>query len=207
MSIKSVIWSIEPLSAPTVIRNCSKCGCQTEFVSSKKFRINAQQRNLDVWLIYQCTNCQTTWNMELFSRVKPSQISKQLYENLLSNDPATAFQYAFDRQILEQNKASLNFETVKYNVNGDTNWIQAENEVLLEIKSRYSLNLRLDKILSSHLSLSRNDITQLFQREIITNLNGGKKEKAKISDCVKLLVHVNELRLYMRDKAKKIQHE
>jgi hypothetical protein len=145
--------------------------------------------------------------MELFSRVKPSQISKQLYENLLSNDPATAFQYAFDRQILEQNKASLNFETVKYNVNGVTNWIQAENEVLLEIKSRYSLNLRLDKILSSHLSLSRNDITQLFQREIITNLNGGKKEKAKISDCVKLLVHVNELRLYMRDKAKKIQHE
>ncbi len=38
-----------------VARNCPKCGRKTHYITTKKFRINANGNKLDVWLIYSFT--------------------------------------------------------------------------------------------------------------------------------------------------------
>jgi hypothetical protein len=207
MSIKTVLWNIVPLSAPTVVKNCSKCGGQAEFACSGNFRINAQQRNLDVWLIYQCKHCQTTWNMELYSRVKPNQLPPDLYDHFLHNDSATAMKYAFDRQVLDRNKATANYEAVEYVIQGKTEWDRTDDEIMLVINSAYAIPLRADKILCEQLHLSRKDITKLFQSGTIVNLSNDKNEKAKINGSLKLKLDCKEIQLYREEKEQSLQNQ
>jgi hypothetical protein len=74
--IKITRWKIIPDHPPKIMRNCPKCGGQCEFESSGNFRINANSKTIDVWLIYQCINCNTTWNMEIFSRINRKQFRR-----------------------------------------------------------------------------------------------------------------------------------
>jgi len=80
--------------APSRPRHCSKCKKTSRFVCSGKFRVNANGKHLDVWLIYRCERCNTTWNQEIFARVKPSRIDKELYQAFLNNDYELAMRYA-----------------------------------------------------------------------------------------------------------------
>lgn len=48
--------------------------------------MNAQKRNLDVWLIYRCAACDSTYNLTILSRTKPERIDKELFRKFLEND-------------------------------------------------------------------------------------------------------------------------
>ena len=40
-----------------IIRRCGGCGKKMVFECAGKFRVNANGRRLDVWLIYRCQRC------------------------------------------------------------------------------------------------------------------------------------------------------
>ncbi|MCD8268591.1 MAG: DUF1062 domain-containing protein [Parabacteroides sp.] len=41
--------------------------------------MNSQKRNLDVWLIYRCLECDSTYNLTILSRTKPKLIKKTCF--------------------------------------------------------------------------------------------------------------------------------
>lgn len=92
---------------PAVLRRCSKCGKKTEFKNSGKFRVNANGRMLDVWLIYRCGVCNTSWNMTIYERVSPDALVPEEYEGFLNNDVRLAEEYGKNRDIFARNKAEL----------------------------------------------------------------------------------------------------
>lgn len=69
--MKKITWEVEYISRLPVIRYCKKCGKKTEYICSGLFRVNAQHKYLDIWLIYKCSNCDSTWNSTIYSRVNP----------------------------------------------------------------------------------------------------------------------------------------
>lgn len=91
--------------APAAVRYCKRCGVKTEFYSSGLFRMNAHQKNLDVWLIYKCSKCGTTWNMTVFTRVNPRSLSPELLEGFQNNDAEIALRYARDSALIKRNGA------------------------------------------------------------------------------------------------------
>lgn len=105
-------WIVTPINSPTILRNCTNCGNGSSFICSNNFRINANGKNIDVWLIYKCKECDSTLNITIMSRVKPSQIEKPLYESFEKNDHEIAMKYAFDLQILGNNKAIVSYDNI-----------------------------------------------------------------------------------------------
>jgi len=97
-------WELIPENLPMVKRSCPKCNEKTNYINSEKFRINANKNIIDVWLIYKCEKCKSTWNMTIYERVKPCNISKTEYDKFLSNDRELAREYAFDSSIYSKNK-------------------------------------------------------------------------------------------------------
>jgi len=89
-------WRLIPLETPCIVRRCAHCNAPRRFASTGKFRLNAQQRRLDVWLLYRCVACEATWKHPVFERCAPEDIGDDLYARLLRNDPETARTYAFD---------------------------------------------------------------------------------------------------------------
>ena len=68
------VWRIIPAATPRVIRRCAHCNEPRAFACTEKFRVNAQQRRIDVWLLYRCTACDTTWKHALLERCAPEEI-------------------------------------------------------------------------------------------------------------------------------------
>lgn len=185
-------WIVKPLNMPAVIRNCSKCGDHSKFVCSGNFRVNANGKNLDVWLIYKCEKCETTWNMEILSRVKPEQIEKTLYAAFLKNDRDTAMHYAFDPETLRRNKAVVEYGNVTYCVEK----IRVPGGCALEIFAPYDFGLRLDKLLSEELGLSRTKVKKLLEIGDISASGAELSSKTKVKETIRikeLNIHENQI--------------
>ncbi len=176
-------WVIKPQTSPIIIRNCSKCGPGSKFVCGGNFRINANGKNIDVWLIYKCNNCSTTWNMEIVSRVKPQQIGPSLYQSFAKNDFEVAMQYAFNQNVMNRNKAVVSYEDVSYLVEKSS---LDDPNYALEIVSQYDFGLRLDKLLGDELGLSRTKIKELFEKGRIISDEMKLTTKSKIKDSIKI---------------------
>lgn len=187
--INTYIWQVVPTGQPTVIRNCPKCGGHSEYECSQNFRVNANQSNIDVWLIYQCKKCKSTWNMEILSRVNNKTIDNELYIKFLSNNKELATYYSFDLATHSKNKSIPNYDTVSYDIIGNS--ISSLEECFqLEIACKYSLDIRLDKILSQKLCISREQIKKMCNTGRIT----GKeiKDITKIKLKNKMLLYFNQ---------------
>ena len=88
------IWEIKVKNTPTLKRKCNHCN-SNRFYCSNKFRMNAQKRNIDVWLIYRCVECDSTYNLTILSRTKPELIKKDLFSKFSENDEKLSWEYAF----------------------------------------------------------------------------------------------------------------
>ena len=90
-----------------VYHRCGGCGKKQEFVNSGKFRVNANGKSVDVWLIYRCKKCKHSWNLTIYERTKPGKIPAELFEAFLENDHDTAMAYGRDIDFLKRNNAEL----------------------------------------------------------------------------------------------------
>ena len=153
-------WTVVPINAPLVVRNCNKCGTKKEFYCSEKFRMNGRHTKIDIWLIYKCTKCDTTWKLTIKKGIKPHDISAEMFYLFTINDKDLAWRYAFDRSLLKQNGCDVVYEKVEYRVDGfDT--VDLTNPLYLQIKSIYLFELKLASLLARMLGLSTSKLKKL----------------------------------------------
>ncbi|MDF2589802.1 MAG: hypothetical protein K0S41_3643 [Anaerocolumna sp.] len=184
-NFKKQTWSINTKGTPTIIKNCSKCGKQCEFINSGNFRVNANHKMLDVWLIYQCKKCNTTWNMEILSRTNAKSIDETSYKMFLENNKDLAEKYAFDINTLSKNKAVVDFSSVSYQIQEDiTNSILAEEGLEVTIQCKFQIDVRLDKIISEKLNISREEVKKMCQNGLILSDSNNNIGKVKVKDGI-----------------------
>ena len=154
--MQSLCVFIRALETPRVTRPCSGCSRLSTFVCSERFRVNAQQKSLDVWLIYRCEECKTTWNLTVHSRVNPRQLPSEDLNAYMANNQGMAWKVAFDRVLIERAGGHINL-----NVPVELEKSPATGEDLLLIRSPYPVGIRLDRVLSQLLSLSRSSVQKM----------------------------------------------
>lgn len=191
--LKNIKWEIVPLTIPIVKRNCPKCGNNASFKNSQKFRVNANKKNLDIWLIYQCEKCKSTWNMAIYERINPMDIDATQYELFLNNDLELAKKYGFDRAIHNKNKVKLECENIDYEILGEDIKIfesdfNEKNKIIIEITCKYPLGLRVDKVLSKKLGVSREKVKKLYNDSIICGMDQKDLLKEKIKDKIRIYI-------------------
>ncbi len=84
-----------------ILHQCGRCRKKQPFVSTGKFRVNANKNKLDIWLIYQCRKCRHTLNVPIYERVPVQKLPRELYEAFLDNDRELAETYSSDRGFLK----------------------------------------------------------------------------------------------------------
>lgn len=162
-------WTITGEALPTVRRRCPKCGQKTEFINSGKFRVNGNGRLLDIWLIYRCHQCKSTWNMTIYERISPEDIRREEYEGYLNNSPVLARVCGTSRELFAKNGAEVSEASGGYSVEtSETGTVCArggETEIAINITS--SIRLRADALFAQQLKLTRNQVKKLFDQKWI----------------------------------------
>jgi hypothetical protein len=100
--------------------------------------------------------------MDILSRINSGAIEKELYLKFLKNDLELARQYAFDIAVHTNNRSTLSYENINYDILGNKVPIISQDECFqIELLCEYPLDIRLDKILSRQLGISREQIKKL----------------------------------------------
>ena len=169
-------WELVPESLPSVRRSCPKCNEKTKYISSEKFRVNANKNSIDIWLIYKCEKWKVTWNMTIYKRIWPCDISNDEFDKFLSNDRELAREYAFNIGIYSKNKAEVILDHINYRLfqrKLEAYYIR-ENEIVIELVCKYPIELRVDKLLSDILGVSRIKIKGMLKGGLVY-INEDKK--------------------------------
>lgn len=181
-----VIWKIRYHEAPHVIRYCKKCGRKTEFFCSNLFRVNAQRRYLDIWLIYKCVNCDTTWNAGVYSRISPQTLPGELLERFYCNDEVLAEEYAMNMEFL--NKNGVEVLLPEYSVVGERFSVgEAEEETELEIKNESALPVKVSAVVRNKLGLSQKAYLELISEGRIRSVPEQDLRKCKVNHGITLI--------------------
>ncbi|MGX5801479.1 DUF1062 domain-containing protein [Bradyrhizobium sp. Arg314] len=179
-SILRIHWTITPRIAPRPLVNCNRCGGLTPYQCGRKFRVNANGKRIDAWLIYRCTACDNSWNFTILERRNRRDIEPALLTALESNDPALVWRHAFDSAAL-RDKAGRIEEFPDVTVRKEI--LDGEPEraagLRLELRLEGTTALRLDRLLAGELGLSRSRLQALDDRERLTVEPDGVKALRK----------------------------
>lgn len=176
--MKKKVWEVHPITLPPAVKYCKKCGKKMEFTCSEQFRINAQRRYLDIWLIYKCSNCDTTWNATVYSRISPQALNTELLDRFYKNDQALAKQYAMNSAFLHGNGAEAGMP--RYSVIGEC--FSLDEAIEVEIKSKYAVPIKVSSLVRNKLNLSRKEYTQLVMEGKIKSIPEQNLQKCKLKD-------------------------
>ena len=165
------IVSIVPTNSFQVIRNCATCNRKTRFQNSKRFRINANGNKIDVWLIYSCEQCKHTFNLSVYGRKNPHQISPEEYQQFLQNDELLAEEYGRNKNFFIQNKAEIDWDTISYYYSTESGQVPKIVPTSfvgrIYLRNDYDLNLRTDKVASEILQISRSQLIKMIKNQKI----------------------------------------
>jgi hypothetical protein len=191
-TIQRVQWTIEPKTTPRPWLTCNRCHAIKPFASSGKFRLNANGKQLDAWLIYRCADCESTWNRPIFERRHVKDIDPAALPSLQSNDMEWVRSIAFDAQSLRRKSTRVE-EFVDVDVRkeilieGSEPW--SALEIVLSVPTPTSL--RLDRLLSTELDVSRRYISRLaMDNRLFMSSERGHRLRRPITDGTKITINL-----------------
>ncbi len=173
------------LRLPAAARYCKRCGKRTEFIPSGLFRVNAQKKNLDVWLVYKCAVCDTTWNLAVHSRVNPRSLPPGALNGYMNNEAEYATRCATDTALIRRNGAEPGMPEVEL-VGADVSLLEP---VELHITAEQPLETRPGALLRGKLGLSRAAYDRMLVRGQIVCVSGHSLSACKL--CGEMVIQIH----------------
>jgi hypothetical protein len=156
-----------------------------EFYCSEKFRVNSNGARSDIWLIYKCTKCDSTWKLPISKGIKPSDLPPGKFERFINNDAVLAWEYAFDRGFLKRQNCTVEYANVKYSHSCVGN---LDFPLQLHVKSAYTFDLKLVKFLAGFLSISVQRVKRLAESSEIRTVPECGILKHKIRGDIEIFI-------------------
>jgi hypothetical protein len=101
-------WLVRPTDFPTIRRRCRTCP-STEYRTRGRFRVNANRKLLDVWLLALCVQCGETVKLTVLERVQVRSIEPTMLDGFHDNAPALAMKLLADPQLAHRNDVVLDW--------------------------------------------------------------------------------------------------
>lgn len=156
-------YKIVPTQTYKIIRNCSGCGCKNVYLNTNKFRINANGKLIDVWLIYQCEKCKHTYNLPVYSRISKTALDKSEYQALQQSDEYMVMRYGLNRNLFKKNNAKIYAEPPYV-----LEYIGAcDGDNAIRFINPYHISIRNDKLLADCLEISRSKAKRLLDTGVL----------------------------------------
>ncbi|CAI8879959.1 DUF1062 domain-containing protein [Chryseobacterium sp. IT-36CA2] len=198
-------WEVKVKNTPLLKKKCSHCDSE-RFQCSDKFRLNAQKKNIDIWLIYRCVKCNNTYNMTVFSRIRTESISKEIFNKFSENNRGIAWEYAFSQELIRKNNAEADWESVEYEILYPNllveDLINMDSEMIsFKINCPFDFNMRVSMVIRTCLGLSSSKLNQLLDTDAVYFNEKLLQKKYKIKNGITVKINRQKLvNLYLIGK-------
>jgi hypothetical protein len=169
-----VNWVVEPTDLPVIRRRCYECSSET-YRANGKFRVNANGKLLDVWLLALCTKCGETIKLPIMERVPVKTIRPDLLGRLHHNDPALAAELLLDPVMRRRNHISLDWNDAWRLDTGGSD--QPGGEVTdVAVRFAAPIPVRPARLIAEGCGISRSEVDKLISDgKIVSTIQLGGK--------------------------------
>ncbi|MGW2179136.1 DUF1062 domain-containing protein [Streptomyces sp. NPDC001732] len=159
-------WVVMPTCLPVVLRRCHTCA-SGRFRANGKFRVNANHKLIDAWLLVLCTACGETAKLTVLERVNVRSVRPELLDRMHNNDPALAADLLQDPVVRRRNRIALDWDNAwRLDTGGPARPAHPEHqdrEVLdVSVRSAARIPVRPTRLIAEGCGLSRAEVERLI---------------------------------------------
>ena len=153
-------WVVVPTCLPLVRRRCHVCAAEL-FRPNGKFRVNANHKLIDAWLLVLCTECGETVKLTVLERVNVRSVRPELLNRLHANDPGLAAELLQDPVLQRRNRIALDWEGAWRLDTGGSDHLDRE---VIDISVRFAarIPIRPVRLIAQGCGLSRAEVERLI---------------------------------------------
>ncbi len=153
-------WVVAPTCLPLVVRRCHRCASE-RFRADGRFRVNANHKLLDAWLLALCTGCGDTAGFAVLERMNVRSVRPELLDRLHDNDPDLAAELLQDPVVRRRNRIALDWDDAWCLDTGGPDHLDHE---VIDIAVRFTARIpvRPVRLIAEGCGLSRAEVESLI---------------------------------------------
>ncbi|MFF0291953.1 DUF1062 domain-containing protein [Streptomyces sp. NPDC005262] len=153
-------WVVVPTCLPLVLRRCHACA-SARFRADGKFRVNANHKLIDAWLLVLCTVCGETAKLTVLERMNVRSIRPELLDRLHGNDPGLAAELLRNPVVRRRNRIALDWESAWRLDTGGSDHLDRE---VIDVSVRFAawIPVRPVRLIAEGCALSRAEVERLI---------------------------------------------
>jgi hypothetical protein len=154
---RKALWVVRELGLPAIVTACVSCR-STRHHPTGKFRVNANGKLLDVWMLISCELCDRTSKIPIHERIHVQALDRERLLMFENNDPAMVRRLAMDAVLARRAAYRLDWNgTWELETDMPFYELESEDSASLEVVVRFELPapVRVEKLLTAGFGLSR----------------------------------------------------
>jgi hypothetical protein len=163
----SIQWLVYATNLPLIHRRCLRCTsamCRPHGA----FRVNANGKLLDVWLLARCVGCGKTVNLTVLERVHVRAVDPLTLAGFHDNDIELAARLLADPGFLRRNGVTLDWDGA-WAIQKTTVDISEAEVIDTSVRFLQRIPIRLTTLLSAGLGVSRSEVRRLVAAGNLTS--------------------------------------
>jgi hypothetical protein len=160
-------WLVRPTDFPTIRRRCRTCPSE-EHRTQGKFRVNANRKLLDVWLLARCARCDDTIKLTVLERAPVRSIEPAMLDRFYDNDSALAAELLAGPHLAHRNDVMLDW-TEAWTL--ERTPVELPKADILDVDVRFAqrIPIRLTTLIATGMELSRAEVARRIAAGRVTS--------------------------------------
>ncbi|MFI6921119.1 DUF1062 domain-containing protein [Nonomuraea spiralis] len=158
-------WIVRRTGLPLLSLRCVDCRSRSATVGEGRFRVNANGKLLDVWLLVRCVSCDRTRKLTLHDRAPVRSFDPVELDGYYANDPELVASRLLDPLLARRNRFTLDWKGV-WRLDTPSAWLDQAWPVQVEVTFQDPVPVRPDRLIARELGLSRNEVLRRVKCEI-----------------------------------------
>ena len=158
---RKALWAVRESGLPAIVKPCVDCS-GTRHHPSGKFRLNANGKLLDVWLLLCCAACDRTSKVPVHERVHVQSLDRARRLAYEANDPAMVREQTMSASLAAKNGYRLDW-TGTWELETDLPFYSPDDPASLKVLISFELPapVRIERLLMLGLGVSRAEVRRM----------------------------------------------
>ena len=157
-------WVVRRTRLPQLSLRCVECRAESATAGEGRFRVNANGKLLDVWLLVRCVSCDRTSKLTVHERTPVGSFDPAELRGYNVNDPELVASTLLDPLLARRNRFTLDW-TGAWRLDTPAAWPQTW-PVQVEVAFDDPVPVRPERLIAQGLGLSRSEVLRRIKCDI-----------------------------------------
>ncbi|WP_238013520.1 DUF1062 domain-containing protein [Dactylosporangium sp. AC04546] len=158
-------WFVRRTRLPLLSLRCVDCRSASATTGEGRFRVNANGKLLDVWLLVRCVSCDRTSKLTVHERAPVRSFDPAALDGYHANDPASVAATLLDPLLARRNRFTLDWRGA-WRLDAPPARPDEAWPVQVDVVFEDPVPVRPDRLIAQGLGFSRNEVLRRIKCDI-----------------------------------------